>query len=405
MRTALFPTRWFLRVTLLAGLLIGAGCASARWPDDTPALVYLTWQDDPTTTMTVQWLSAEGVTGDQLAFGRSGEARRQTVEGRSRWLTDTDRVVHTVELTGLEPGRDYRFRISGLAEEFAFRTMPADADTPVTFVVGGDVHRRSALDDRIFRAAASRDPMFAVLGGDVAYDNGKARRVGRWYELLEVWQRCMVDADGRLVPVVAAIGNHEADGGYGQDPDAAPRFYDLFPGLGREGRQVLDFGDYMSVVLLDSGHTHRIDGEQTAWLAEVLAARSEVPHLFVVYHVPAYPCVRRYSGGRGPLIREQWGPLFDRHGVDVAFEHHDHAYKRTHLIRNGVVDPDGVLYLGGGAWGAPPRRVHRVQDMWYLARAESVNNVIVTTVDGPRRTHVALDPDGSVIDRVGSELE
>jgi hypothetical protein len=36
--------------------------------------------------------------------------------------------------------------------------------------------------------------------------------------------------------------------------------------------------------------------------------------------------------------------------------------------------------------------------MWYLARAESVNNVIVTTVDGPRRAHVALDPDGVVID-------
>jgi hypothetical protein len=27
-----------------------------------------------------------------------------------------------------------------------------------------------------------------------------------------------------------------------------------------------------------------------------------------------------------------------------------------------------------------------------------VNNVIVTTIDGPHRAHVALDPDGGVID-------
>ncbi|MHC4710205.1 MAG: purple acid phosphatase family protein, partial [Planctomycetota bacterium] len=377
-RTSPFQSGWLLRVVALVWLLCATACMRGRWPDDTPALVYLTWQGDPTTTMTVQWLSAEGVTGDEVAFGRAGEPRLRTVTGQHEPLTETDRVVHTVELTGLEPGGDYRFRISGLAEEYAFRTMPADAGAPVAFVVGGDIHRRSALDERIFRTAASRDPMFAVLGGDIAYDNGHAHRVGRWYELLDVWQRCMVTADGRLVPVVAAIGNHEAKGSYGQAPDAAPRFYDLFPGLGRDGRQVLDFGEYMSVILLDTDHTHRIDGEQTRWLAGTLAARSDVPHLFVVYHVPAYPSVRRFNGGGGPGIREHWVPLFDRYGVDVVFEHHDHAYKRTHLIRGDDVHPDGVLYLGDGAWGAKPRRVRRPRNTWYLARAESVNNVIVT---------------------------
>ena len=405
MRKVAVQVRSCLRVALLACLLSAAACTRARWPDDTPALVYLTWQGDPTTTMTVQWLSAEGVTGDEVAFGRAGEPRLRSVTGRHDPLTETDRVVHTVELTGLEPGRDYRFRIGGLAEEYAFRTMPADSGAPITFVVGGDIHRGSALDERIFRTAASRDPMFAVLGGDIAYDNGNRRRVGRWYELLDVWQRCMVTDDGRLIPVVAAIGNHEAKGSYGQAPDAAPRFYELFPGLGRDGRQFLDFGEYMSVILLDTDHTHRIDGEQTTWLAGTLAARSDVPHLFVVYHVPAYPSVRRFNGGGGPVIREHWVPLFDRYGVDVVFEHHDHAYKRTHLIRGDDVHPDGVLYLGDGAWGAKPRRVRRPRSTWYLARAESVNNVIVTTVDGAHRAHVALDPDGNVIDRVGSELE
>jgi hypothetical protein len=82
----------------------------------------------------------------------------------------------------------------------------------------------------------------------------------------------------------------------------------------------------------------------------------------------------------------------------VAFEHHDHAYKRTPLIKAGRPSPDGVLYLGDGAWGAPPRFVHRPRTTWYLDRAESVNHVIVTTVHGPIRAHMALDREGRVVD-------
>jgi hypothetical protein len=117
-----------------------------------------------------------------------------------------------------------------------------------------------------------------------------------------------------------------------------------------------------------------------------------------VYHVPAYPSVRRFSDSRSEAIRAQWTPLFDRHGVDVAFEHHDHAYKRTPLINNGRASAEGVLYLGDGGWGVPVRGVHRAQYTWYLQRAESVNNVIVTTIHGADRAHTALDPEGGVID-------
>jgi hypothetical protein len=398
MHTIPVRIRWSLRVISVAWLLSAAACTGAGWPDETPALVYLTWQSDPSTTMTVQWLSAEGVTGDEVRFAPADGAVWRTVAAALHPLPHSDRVVHVVELTGLEPGRDYRFRLGGLAGEYAFRTMPPDASRPVTFIVGGDAHRQGVLDERMFQTAARQDPMFAVLGGDIAYAGGDPRRLGRWYEFLDVWQRCMVTSDGRLIPVVAAIGNHEVKGRYDETPDEAPFFYSLFPGIGRDGRQVLDFGDSMSILLLDSGHTHQIAGEQAAWLEETLAARSGVPHLFVVYHVPAYPSVRRFNGGKSPAIREHWVPLFDRYAVDVAFEHHEHAYKRTHLLKGGVVDPEGVLYLGDGGWGATPRAVHPASKTWYLCRSESVNHVIVTTINGPARSHVALDSEGKVID-------
>ena len=92
-------------------------------------------------------------------------------------------------------------------------------------------------------------------------------------------------------------------------------------------------------------------------------------------------------------------PLFERYGVDVAFEHHDHTYKRTPRIKNGKADPDGVLYLGDGAWGVLPRSVRDPDTTWYLDYTASRNHVIVTTINGDERVHEAMDNQGRVFDR------
>jgi hypothetical protein len=116
--------------------------------------------------------------------------------------------------------------------------------------------------------------------------------------------------------------------------------------------------------------------------------------------VPAFPSHRNFRGSESAVIRRHWVPIFERHGLDVAFEHHDHAYKRTHLIRKERVDPGGVLYLGDGAWGVAPRSVHDPARTWYLARAEPVNHFIVTTIRGEERIHLAVDAHGRVFDEV-----
>src|SRR5690625_7699759 len=113
----------------------------------------------------------------------------------------------------------------------------------------------------------------------------------------------------------------------------------------------------MSLVLLDTDHTNPVDGVQTEWLEQVLAERQEVPHLFPVYHGPAWPSVRNPDWEQSVRVREHWVPLFEAYGVRVAFENHDHAYKRTRPIRNNRKDPSGVVYFGDGAWGVGVREI------------------------------------------------
>jgi hypothetical protein len=373
-----------------------AGCRAAGPGIGTEA-VYLTWQRDPTTTMTIHWLSSGDALLGDLTWSPRGAEQWSSAAGEHHVLPGTDWLVHEVELTGLRPGGEYRFRLADQPEEYAFRTVPAEG--PITFIDGGDVYRER-LEVRIYEQAARFDPSFVVVGGDIVYDGGHSGNARRWYRWLRHWQEHMVGSDGCLIPMIVAIGNHEVAGGFGQVPEDAPHFYSLFAFPGPRGYGVLDIGGVMSLFVLDSGHTHPVEGEQAQWLAEAIAQRAAVPHLFATYHVPAFPSHRNFRGSESAVIRRHWVPIFERHGLDVAFEHHDHAYKRTHLIRKERVDPGGVLYLGDGAWGVAPRSVHDPARTWYLARAEPVNHFIVTTIRGEERIHLAVDAHGRVFDEV-----
>ncbi len=383
---------------LLAGLPQAATEQSPK-PFDPPS-VYLTWQHDPTTTMTIQWHS-HGGHDDVVQYQRLDERVWHTVRGSHHPMPHSDRMVHVAELTGLKPGVDYRFRLGANSVEFTFRTMPRNTKERIRFVVGGDTMDPLDMLDESFeeisRLAAKQDPMFAVIGGDIAYANGEPGLVGRWYNWLATWKKLMVTSDGRLIPFVVAIGNHEVQGGFNQTPEKAPYFYSLFALPNKRSYRVLDFGRYLSLVLLDSGHTNPIDNEQTDWLRQTLAGRQDVPHLFAVYHVPAYPSVRGFNNGVSAKIREHWVPLFEQFGVDVAFEHHDHVYKRTHPIRAEKIDPGGVLYLGDGGWGVVPRKP---RDRWYLAKEASKQHFILVTINGQNRSFLAIDSEGQIFDQV-----
>ena len=164
----------------------------------------------------------------------------------------TDFKVFRSELTGLAPGTDYEFRIGKASPTYRFKTMPAKANDAIHFVSGDCGVNAHAVANNI--QAARQDPMFAIVGGDLGYDNGRSVEISLTF--LRNYSKHMVGKNGRLIPLVTCIGNHEVDGGYGKTRDKAPFDYALFDGLFADtGYTTLDFGDYLSLVLLDTGHT------------------------------------------------------------------------------------------------------------------------------------------------------
>lgn len=209
----------------------------------------------------------------------------------------------------------------------------------------------------------------------------------------------MVTPEGCLIPMLPAIGNHDVMGRFEQTPKEAPFFYSLFAMPGESGYNVLDFGDYMSIFLLDSGHTNPVEGKQAEWLAKTLQQRQSVPHKFALYHVPAYPSVHKLTEKIGSLIRKYWVPSFDAYHLTAAFENHEHAYKRTHQILGNAIAVDGVVYIGDGGWGVlKPRNPRNVEEKWYLAKAASARHFVVVDVEQDKQTIHAINFDGQILD-------
>ncbi len=377
--------------------------ATVTGSETTPALparpdtLFLTWQRDPTTTMTVQWIGPDLPMVPKIGYAPLGQDAWQTVDMRKTAYPLTDQHVYRAELTGLSPGTEYQFRIGEAGTPHRFRTMPAKATDSFTFVSGGDCGTNEhAIANNII--AARQDPMFALIGGDLGYDNGRDAPTS--IQFMRNYSQHMVDTQGRLIPLVVCIGNHEVNGSYNRKREHAPFYFALHDGLYAEtSYAALDFGDYLSLVLLDAGHVTSFGDAQADWLDKTLAERSTRQHVIAVNHEPAYPSNRAFGGiiGGGGGNRKFWVPLFEKHNVDLVLEHHDHTFKRTHPMLGGHVDKNGILYLGDGSWGkirppvAPEKRP-------YLATAAESYHFSVHRLEGPQRFHMAIDDHGKIID-------
>ncbi len=381
----------------IAGGVESRAIESEKFAPDT---LFLTWQRDPTTTMTIQWVGPETTADVSISYMPVDGEIWQAQATITKPFTDTDLKVHRCELTQLKPGTEYQFQIGKTSPVYRFRTMPAKATNTLQFVSGGDCGVNAhAIGTNIL--AAKQEPYFALIAGDLAYDDGKSPKT--FLAFLKNYSQYMVDPRKRLIPLVSCLGNHEVNGGYNTKRANSPSFLSVFDGFYSDKTHgVLDIGDYMSLVLMDTGHIEPIAGAQTAWLATTLAERQDRPHLIVANHVPAYPSYRPPVGqnaklGTGEEQRQNWCPLFEQYNVDVVLEHHDHTFKRTHPLTNGLKDKNGVVYLGDGSWGKL-RVPKEPESRPYLAVVSSAYHMTVHRLEGNLRHHVALEESGKLAD-------
>src|SRR5258708_3447519 len=84
-----------------------------------PIAVYLTWKQDPTTTMTIQWITSKEELSDTLQYRVRDGALWQTQNGLHKEMPQEEPyLIHVAEITGLEPNSSYYFRVGPEGNEY-----------------------------------------------------------------------------------------------------------------------------------------------------------------------------------------------------------------------------------------------------------------------------------------------
>jgi hypothetical protein len=267
-------------------------------------------------------------------------------------------TAHEVTLTGLQPNRNYVYRLREGATivtdpqiQYGFRTDGGRSDTDYTFFVTGDVGEdspdiaRQHFTDDMVRAISPRAE-FGLLCGDIIYPDGESSMYDQC--LMTPWRNLMAS-----VPMFPALGNHD----WHVDPELNFRKEWALPN--NEHYYSFDWGNGHFIALDTADGFLYDEVNQLAWLeADLRAARGRAQWVFVYYHHPIYTCT--YKENLPDLQRKLW-PLFDMYKVDIVFNGHAHTFERLYPLVNGVpqnqdqnpsyVDPQGTMYIVTGAGG------------------------------------------------------
>ncbi|KAJ6251651.1 purple acid phosphatase [Anaeramoeba flamelloides] len=385
--------------------------------EDKPCHIYLTVPDDLRYEMIVTFHTSKQLKGEPtVKYGLSTESDYTSSTTGITYEIEFDdkRWIHYVSLTGLTPNTIYRL-IAGdssddtnWTDEKQFKTTPQSlTDDSLLFVSGGDTNVVEEMNG-VTEEMAKLDPSFVIFGGDIALADGNIFCYRKWDKWFDYWDKYAL-SDGRSIPFIPIVGNHEVLNGYRykSEPDLtfAPLFYAFFQSsttLLNNPYKQKSYNSYrinneVAVIGLDTNHIYTIE-EQNDWIDSEFSdlIKDGVKHIFPTYHIPAYPSDDDYDVSKSAVVRENWCEKFEQYGVRLAFENHSHMVKKTVPIKNSkkVSSEEGVYYVGDGAWGRLRDSREGTSLRWYESFIASSLHTWIVSVNTTKTTTWAMDDKG-----------
>ncbi len=285
-------------------------------------------------SMIIRWRTTEAVES-RVSFGTAPGSLYFVVED------PTPATEHEVLLTELEPGTKYYYAIGTTDQILAggpdcfFHTAPAAAK-PTRVWVTGDTRssdaNEAAVRDAYYQFNGARYTDVWLMLGDNGGDIGTDAQ-------FQVGVFDMFPATLRQTVLWPAIGNHDAF------IDNALTSLQIFSlpadaeaggiASGTERYFSFNYGRIHFVVLDSVTSDISTNGPMYAWLARDLAANTS-DWLIAYWHYPPYTKGSHdsdsfYETGM-TVMRENFVPLLEAHGVDLVLCGHSHVYERSFLL-------------------------------------------------------------------------
>jgi hypothetical protein len=362
MKQRLFILVWiscFTMSSVTYSQVIGSAIAK---PDN----IRLTWSENPKTTQTIGWRTDSTITVGKVRYSKKGQQLATLSAPPPEVLATNVGKIHlfTVTLRGLEPGTQYQYHVGDGSEWSATSFFETEKSEPgkFDFLIFGDSHEKKP-SYAVWRSTVTKayqdnpDARFFVSIGDLIYS-------GKDYVQWQAWFAACKDVVARI-PVLPVIGDHEPRGVSSKELWQRPEYFVKLFSVPQNGPkdfkgEVYSF-DYGSahIAVLNSSFTYefrdpadrqKMIQAEAAWLDADLAATKQ-PWKIVAYHDASYNLSADRSG---VYTKIHFGPIIDKHHVDIVFNAHDHAMARSYAIRNEefvASAAEGTVYFISGRSG------------------------------------------------------
>lgn len=327
---------------------------------------YLSWMDDPTTTMTVTFEIKSP--GDYILHYGTSETTlgSQILFVRSEMRTEDGYYHYTANITGLTANTKYYYNIPNLYEPVsAFKTAPNIKTTSFKFLLYGDSrednkildNQHYALLDQLENQMDITELAFAINTGDTAREHNNPKLWNYHFDAIR--------DIAKSVPYFVASGNHEWNDGDSWNLDNQPAL-DIqdFPIGNNPAVDVYSLNEisfsfaYANSFFIFLGYPHA-GSNNTAymtWLEQQLAiGNSSYDFTFVSLHKPPFDDREGENDDDNLDIIKNECPLFHNYSVEAVFNGHNHLLAHQNITWSGDANNRVVSYIISGGGGAPLR--------------------------------------------------
>ncbi len=366
-------------------------------PSKDPDRIILTFNGSPSTKRAVTWRTDSSIKKAEAQIAVAG-LNSDFVKEASTYTANTEEFdlglyksnkslivnYHSVVFENLKPNTLYAYRV-GFAENWSewiqFKTAH-DTYSPTQFVYFGDA-QNDILNhwSRVIRMAYKTAPSasFVIHAGDLVDSAHKDNEWAQWFKA-----GGFIHSQWTAIPVV---GNHEFqrfDGYEGTLPRRLsiqwrPQFTlpveDNLDEKLHETVYSVEYQDILILVLNSTGHLE----EQTEYIREKLTNSDAKWKIVTNHHSVFSPA----EGRDFEYARKVWKPMFEKYGVDLVLNGHDHTYARGHTpVKSQNVNESGIF-----------------------------KTLYVTSVSGPKQYKIDKDKieyyetDGYKSDKMGEETQ
>jgi hypothetical protein len=373
---------------------------------DYPNRIMLTISGDPATSRAVSWRTPyHEVTGmgEIVSMNVAPELNsgKTTISATSApWAKDSEAAMgHKVIFENLQPNTEYAYRVgygSNWSEWFQFITS-SDTAEPFSFLYFGDIQNDiKSYGSRVIRKAYSHfpDSDFMIFAGDL---------VNRCND--EEWKEFFY-AGGWIYgmkPSLPTPGNHEYQRTNDRRsyffstrwnqiftmPSNAPieKFYNRCYYLDYQGVRFISIDSPAMIGSIEDGKII-LD-----WLDRTLTLNPN-PWAVVFTHFPVYSCSKGRTGR--PNYNRLIKALYEKHGVDIVLQGHDHTYCRGQNLTEAGDDvlnyPMYVVSVSGA------KMYEFDPDSWSDVHASDIQLYQHISFTGNSMSYKSFTADGEIFD-------